>query len=348
MSETSEHMRGLLRNSMVLSACLFALNGCGGTEHDDPQHVGGGSSSGATANQAGGNGSAGAHAGRSGSAGGHAGTGNGVGGTSSVGGLGSSDCSGTFATPALGLTEDAKAKLASPALSPDALTLFYTRTLDDQIGFRTSTRASLTAVFPAGAAVPELDAACQAAEGRSVDLSADGLRAYVACYSATAEPVGTATLSVAVRASLGAPFALSGAKVQVGAGAAISKDELTLFTSSDINPGFKPPLLFQRASLADAFGAGAAIPGLEEVNLTAPDPAPDGTTLYGGLMGNVVVTTRASADAPFAAPSVLFAPADATQQLGAPEVSQDCRRLFFVRQTSANGLTTSELMEAHR
>ena len=137
-------------------------------------------------------------------------------------------------------------------------------------------------------------------------------------------------------------------KAQVGAGAAISKDELTLFTSSDVNPGFKPPRLFQRNSSAEPFGPGAAVPGLEDINLTAPDPAPDGSTLFGGLMGSVVVTMRSSVDAPFAAPTALFAPADATQQLGAPEISQDCRRLFFVRQTTANGLTTSELMEARR
>lgn len=329
----------------TLCASLVAASGCGGTEHNETQPTAGSNAAaaGASSGQAGQGGSAAP-------AGGHAG--NTVGGAAGAGTSGSgtqpADCSGTFGAPTPGLTEDAKAKLASPALSPDALTLFYTRTLDGQISFRVSTRANLTAVFPAGAAIPELDAACQAAEGRSVDLSADGLRAYIACYSATAEPVGAATLRVAERASLTAPFSVSGDKVQVGAGAAISKDELTLFTSSDVNPGFKPPRLFQRASLAEAFGVGAAIPGLEEVNLTAPDPAPDGTTLYGGLMGNVVVTTRAGASSAFAAPTVLFAPADATQQLGAPEVSQDCRRLFFVQQTSANGLTTSELMEARR
>lgn len=334
-----------LRALGTFCASLAALSGCGGTDHNEAEATAGSNTavSGASSSQAGQGGtdtSGGGQAGSSASGSASAGT--------SGGAAQPADCSGTFAAPAPGLTEDAKAKLASPALSPDALTLFYTRTLDGQITFRTSTRSSLTAVFPAGTAIPELDAACQAAEGRSVDLSADGLHAYVACYSATAEPVGSATLSVAERASLTAPFSVPGDKVQVGAGAAISKDELSLFTSSDVNPGFKPPRLFARTSVAEPFGAGAAIPGLEEINLTAPDPAPDGTTLYGGLMGNVVVTTRASASAPFAAPTVLFAPADATQQLGAPEVSQDCRRLFFVRQTSADGLTTSELMEARR
>lgn len=351
MSETSSTMHGLLRDWGVLSAWLFALSACGGTEHDDPQPTAGSAGSGSPANQAGSAGNdsaAGGQGGNANPAGGHAGSSSGAAGTPSTGGQGSSDCSGTFGTPAPGLTEEGNVKLASPALSPDALSIFYTRTSEGQIGFRMSTRANLTAVFPVGAPVPELDAACQAADARSVDLSADGLRAYVACYSATAEPVGAATLTVADRASLTAPFVLRGEKTQVGAGAAISRDELLLFTSSDVNPGFEPPRLFKRASSAEAFGPGAAIPGLEAINLTAPDPAPDGHTLFGGLMGSVVVTTRDSATAAFAAPTMLFTAENATQQLGAPEISQDCRRLFFVRQTSANGLTTSELMEARR
>jgi hypothetical protein len=344
VSETSSTMDARLRSWGALCLSLAASSACGGTEHNDardPEDAGG--SNGAVS------GMPGSQAGQAGNAslggGGSAGH---VGGSAGAAGSSPSDCTGTFATPAPGLTEDANAKLASPALSPDALTLFYTRTSGAQIGFRASARASRSAVFPAGAPVAELDAACKAEEARSVDLSADGLRAYIACYSATAEPLGAATLSIADRASLSAPFVLRDETLQVGPGAAISRDELSLFTSSDVNAGFKPPRLFQRTSTDEAFGAGAAIPGLENVNLTAPDPAPDGRTLFGGLMSNVVVSSRPSAAAPFPTPTVLFAPVDATQQLGAPEISQDCRSLFFVQQTSANGVTTSELMEARR
>lgn len=338
-----------LRTWGMLCVSLTTLSACGGTEHEGPEDPGseaGGSEAGGSSGSSGSSGSN-AQAGRAGSVS-QGGSTNPVGGSGGAPSLDPSDCSGTFSTPAPGLTEEASATLASPALSPDALTLFYTRISGGQIGFRASTRASRTSVFPAGSPVPELDAACQTDEGRTVDLSSDGLRAYVACYSATAEPLGAATLTVAERVSLTAPFALRSGTIQVGPGAAISKDELRLYTSSDVNAGFKPPRLFVRANTQEPFGAGTAIPGLEDVNLTAPDPAPDGLTLFGGLMSNVVVTTSASADAPFATPTVLFAPADATQQLGAPEISQDCRSLFFVRQTSANGLTTSVLMEARR
>jgi len=317
----------------------FLLAACGGTDNGSPAGAG---ASGA-ANQAGsaseaGNGTSTAGAGGSTSVAGSTGVAG-----SNHAGEGALDCSGAFGMPAEAMPRETGVALGSPTLSPDGLELIYARKPSGQIEFRRSLRTSTStsAAFPIGSPIPALDAACQPGDDRSVDLSRDGLRAYVACYAATGKPIGPATLHVAQRSAVGQDFTLLPGTSTVAPSAAISADELTLYTSSDVNPGLAPPRQYTRGALADAFGSAADIPGLETLNVSAPDPSPDGLSMYGGLNGEVVVSTRPSVGMPFSAPVTLLAPAAALEQLGAPELSHDCRSLYYLSQTS--GTTTNML-----
>lgn len=324
---------------LVLAALLGGLEGCGEAGEQAGPGAGAG---GATA---GSSGSGGQGAGGSGAGGGSAAGGAGA---TAQAGLGSIDCSGTFGTPVPILDEASDVLLSSPTLSPDALELIYVRGRGTQIEFHRSTRDSLVAPFPVGAPLPDLDAACQPGDARSADLSYDGLRAYVVCYSATAEPTGPGMLHVADRAGLAASFVFRSDSLRVGPSAAISRDELTLFSASDIDVGSAPPLQFTRSSLSATFGAGETISGLEGVFLSSPDPSPDGLSLYGGLLGDVVEARRSTASAAFGAPIVLYSRPSTNEQLGAPELSQDCRSLFYLHQTYEGGLLRSQLLMARR
>jgi hypothetical protein len=71
------------------------------------------------------------------------------------------------------------------------------------------------------------------------------------------------------------------------------------------------------------------VAGVESVLLVAPDLAPDGLTLYGAAGGNELgFVRRRSGAEPFADFEAI-----AVGQLtaaGAPEISADCRTLYFV------------------
>jgi len=257
----------------------------------------------------------------------------GGGGAAGGGGVGPINCGGDFGSPTVVLAPEPGVPLASPAVSPDTLELFYVRTSGADVGFRRSTRADVNSMFAAGVAVPELDAACAVGQTRTIGLSSDGLRAYVVCYDPDANPTGPGVLHVADRASVGASFELRASTTTVGPSAAISADELTLYTSSDVDAGGEPPRRYVRATRAAEFGGGEDIPGLGHVNLSAPDPSPDELELFGALASDIVVTTRATRDGDFGEPRIIQSHMDTTAVYGAPEISQDCRSLFFVKQT---------------
>lgn len=323
---------------------LSLLVGCGETGEKEPATAGaGGAASQAGTSPAGGNGTTAGGGGIPSVAGSNAAG-------SHQAGAGPLDCSGTFGTPEVALPRETGIVLGSPTLSPDGLELIYARKPQGQIEFRRSLRTSPQAAFPLGSPLPSLDAACQPEEDRSVDLSRDGLRAYVACYSATETPVGPATLHVAERASLAQDFTMRPGSSMIGPSAAISADELTLYSASNLDPGTYPSRQYTRRTPSDAFGDAADIPGLELVNITAPEPSPDGLSLYAGLRGELVVSTRPSLDQPFVAPTVLFSPAASVEQLGAPEVAHDCRSLYYLSQTSdvTTAMVSSVLMVVRR
>lgn len=249
------------------------------------------------------------------------------------------------------MVAEGNVRLGSPTFSPDGLELIYSRDgLDGTpITFRRSTRAGVDEPFPVGAPLVSLDAACPPEESRSIDLSPDGLRAYLVCYNDEVSPVGPGTLHIAERPSLTGEFVLRPETREVGPSAAISADELTLYTSSDVDLGGFPPRQYQRTSVSEMFGASSDIPGLETAALVAPDISPDGLSLYGGD-GGVQVAVRSSKDAPFGAPTLLYMGGTQREALGAPEMSRDCRTLFYIQQLSVDTGTgvNATLMMARR
>lgn len=260
--------------------------------------------------------------------------GDGAGGTSGTAGSGGAppgfDCSGTFAGTGVVLQAPSGATLSSPVLSSDERELFYVQYDEPYAGhFRRSTRASRAGRFPDGSVVPELDAACAARDYRSLDVSLDGLRAYIVCFASL--DGGTAgDLRVAERRSPGEPFVLrTDALGWVGASPALSRDERRLYSSSPEGEG-EAPRVYTRATRDGAFVAEAFIPGLAGTEMAAPEPSPDELTLFGAESASIVAASRATADSAFGAPVPILSPPNGTWLLGAPELSADCRSLYYV------------------
>jgi hypothetical protein len=237
--------------------------------------------------------------------------------------------------------------LTSPALSPDELEVFYGQTEGAVWQFRRSVRDSFDAPFPAGEVMAKLETSCGAFNGTqrlSIDLSADGLTAYLMCSSLPPWSP-SAYVRVARRSRIGAAFAVDPQDYgQAGPDFSISADELAGYSSPIIYPMPPPtpaplyaaPLLFTRPTKSATFGtipgAGSPVPGLETVTLGMPDPSPDGLWLFGKSDAHIVVAGRERLDAPFGAPSVVLA---GDLQVGLslmdPEVSRDCRRLYYLQ-----------------
>jgi hypothetical protein len=215
----------------------------------------------------------------------------------------------------------------SPAVSPDELELFYSTTDGVVAHIRRSVRASKGDVFPEGPPVPELDAACtDVASDRHMDLSADGLRAYIVCV--TEPTVTSGPLRVARRSSTGSPFMLDTTTYgTVGPSVSIAKDELVAYSTTLTRPG--PPLMFTRNDTSSPFATGTSIPGLEDVDLSTIEPSPDGLSLYGNLDQAIQIATRATPSGPYGATTIAVAPA-MDHVIGAPELSRDCRSLYYV------------------
>lgn len=299
--------------------------GCGGEGTESAMGGSAGSSNGgsqAGSGGAAGGGGASADAGRAGQA-----TDGGSGGKGGGAGL---DCSGSFGAPKTLLSVPSGDELASVSVSPDELEAFYTLThADGSVTFQRSRRASKDAVFPAGSSVPELDALCNPTDLRGLDLSPDGLRAYAVCIPAAVLPF-VGALHLLKRESLSSPFVADAMTFgSVGSSPAISHDELTLYTSSDYNPGTDPSRRYTRANVQAAFGKSETIAGLETDITTAPDPAPDDLALFMGRASALVMATRTTSADPFGAPTTLVPRTDLTA-FGSPDISQDCRSLYFV------------------
>ncbi len=276
-------------------------------------------------------------------AGGTASAGRASGGTASGGAAAAAplDCTGDFGSPTNAIAEVDGIQIASPTLSPDQRELIYTR-IDYGTTLWTfvhALRGSSSEAFSPATALPELDAACQTAENRSIDLSSDGLRAYIDCYS---ETPGSATLHVADRASLQASFVVRATSQPIGgSSAAISTDELTLYSNDDTPVGVSP-LRYQRATTNDDFGPAQPISELAGVSVFSVDPSPDGLALYAGVTSSLGVVRRSSVTEKYGLPTVLVAqqtvigPPRKDYVYGAPELSHDCRSLYFVQQDTAS------------
>jgi hypothetical protein len=267
--------------------------------------------------------------------GGGAGTGGGAGsggngGSAASGGSGGSsggtlNCEGAFGLPRL-LLDAGTQHLASPTLPGDELELFYVTYDPDGTNrrIRRSTRASRTETFPLGSEVAELNALCtDPAERAAIDITADALRAYVSCAD-----TALGRMLLAQRTSKTAPFlAVGSVSTEIGGSAAVNATELAVY-STGASAGTTTPLVATRGSTAEPFGTPAPVPGLTGIDLVAPDPSPDELWLFGGFQGRQLsVAHRNTTSEPFGAPVDITVPLFAS---GAPHVSVDCRRVYFI------------------
>ncbi|HWP05707.1 MAG TPA: hypothetical protein VNN72_08195 [Polyangiaceae bacterium] len=291
--------------------------------------AGGTAGSGGRAGDSGGN-ATGGISGNAGAAGESAG-GSGGGSAGRGGSPASVDCSGTFGEPRLVFEPHAQ-QLFSPTLTADELELIYAVGDGSNLEYFHSKRSSKAEDFEPGPGepLPELDAACVTTDSRTIDLTSDGLRAYLVCYGS--DNPESHTLRVAARPTLGAPFVLDPKSYgSVGPSAGIAPDELTLYSSA-VRPGQDPALAFERASTSEPFGDGMPIPGLEEVLLLTPDVSADGLSLFGSVDGAIVVATRSTTHDAFSIADPIIAPPDSGEWISAT-ISEDCRSLYAVRQT---------------
>lgn len=238
------------------------------------------------------------------------------------------DCSGTFGD-ANAVFQDGP-RVTTPTLTADELLLFYARGASGEERFHVSTRASRTEAFPPGVSVPELDAACQPTDDRSIDISNDGLTAYVSCY-ATGTLGEPTTLYALARSSRTEAFGSASEVGSMTPSSSIEDDGLSAVWSGEDTPSTR---LATRTSTTESFGNDSELLGLESTNVYAPDLAPDGLAIYGGIDTaegrSLAVATRSNRDEPFGAPAVFTALIDGLPNSGAPELSADCRSLYFV------------------
>lgn len=241
------------------------------------------------------------------------------------------DCRGALQNRTIELLAPPEATLASPTAAPGELELFYVQYDQPYEGhFRRALRPDRNTEFTNTESLPELDAACARPDYRSIELSPDGLRAYVLCF-ATLDDGADGVLRVADRARAGERFTLRATEYgRVGASPAVTPDELTLYTSYPAGAGEGPPFTYTRASTDEPFSAGTPAPGLEGSEMASPDPSPDGLSLFGGVSTSITLATRARVTDEFGAPIPVLSPADGTQLLGAPDLTANCRSLYFV------------------
>jgi hypothetical protein len=109
-----------------------------------------------------------------------------------------------------------------------------------------------------------------------------------------------------------------------------------------------PPRQYTRSTTTGTFANGAAIPGLESVNLGTPFLASDGVTMFGASGNDVVAATRSGAGQPFGAPASVLAGMANAYSFKFPEASFDCRTMYFVRIDSSSGSNTYTLEMAKR
>lgn len=363
-------LRALERATLI--GVVWATSACGNSEKDPPGSSGnggtgnpggsGGSESGAagTGGASGSGASNGGTAGSSSAGAGAAGTsgmgpsggatgGGGVGGD--AGASGDGGCAGEFGEERVIIEAAEDIVLSSPTVPGDELELFFVRR-DVNMGARqvfVAERADKDASFGEPSPVSELDEACAAGDEWSLSITPDGLRVYIGCY--TGSGMGTpGPLHLARRSSRSTPFVLEDMSYgTVGNGVVVTADELTALSSAEFdNAGRAPPVEYRRSSLDEAFGASRTIDGLEEVFITAPHLAPDGTTLFGALRPDLVMTSRSDLAAPFDEPVVLFPGEGSTVVYGSPEISADCRTLYFLRADLGGSLPEISLKATSR
>jgi hypothetical protein len=356
-------MRSLRRGAVM--ATLGALCACTGSSTGQPAGgnpgtgagqssggTGGSSTGGAPGVTGGAGGTGGQTSGSGGSTGGVAGAGaGGAAGGSQGGAPGTVDCTGAFAPEQVIVASSKSVILSSPTVPQDELELFFVRhDMNSGGGAPTimrAQRATRDAGFGTPAAVAEVASICSSSQERGISITPDGLRLYVDCYTGTTTYT-PGPLKLARRATRDAAFTIdSGTYGTIGPQVDVTGDELTAYTSSEMNNA-SPPRQYTRSSTTDAFANGQDIPGLQAVNLGTPFLASDGLTIYGALDVNVVSITRPAPGQPFVTPVPVLTGLSNATSFKFPEVSFDCRTIYFVRIDTSSGTSTYTLEMAKR
>lgn len=254
--------------------------------------------------------------------------------TAATSGGPSSDCSGAFGEPTLLFTAEVTAP-QSFSLTPDELELYYINYPEDVRFIERRVRSSRSSSFGPGEAVPELLDVCPSVNAvfgvGTVDLSPDGLTAYISCEENVDLPT---TLVSATRPALGAPFTPDLASIGTVGASFATADGLEGFSNT---PGALDQLdRHRRTSLTAPFGQAERLP----IALRGPDPSNDGLWLFGSVPVEGSETqdyhlgsaARADLTSAFGEPTIegLPAPPAGFSDL-TPTISADCRSLYFLR-----------------
>jgi hypothetical protein len=346
--------RVLLPVLAVLAASVAAA--CGDdTAGDDG--AGGGATSGATTTASTGASSAStadvATASGSGSGAGGGASGSGGDDPSGAGGGGGGgapvDCAGDFVGPPEVMLEldrdDTPGSIAVSRGERELHLVVYGGYAEEGVFMRT-VRASIDDPFPPPVVADDLEELCGADEDRFLDVSEDGLRAYVTCApfqpksnDAVVCPDGGCEILLAERVGPVAPFELVGVVGRAGFHPSVRADELEVVTNGyTIGVGVAPQVA-RRRSVDEDFDAAevVAVPldGLQAV--TGATISPDGLELYAFARpddGEAGLSrfTRPTADDAFGdrEPIDLW-PLKLEIAVGAPDLTPDCRALYLVR-----------------
>lgn len=254
--------------------------------------------------------------------------------SASTTGAPSGECNGAFGEPVVLFT----AEMSIPqsfTITPDELELYYVNDLDGERIIERRVRSSRTTGFGPGEPVSELLDVCPSVNAAfavgTVDLSPDGLVAYIACEEDVTLPT---TLVTARRTSLGGAFTPDPTPLGMVGASFATADGLEGFSNT---PAELAGLdRHQRASLAVPFGTAERL----SIQLRGPDPSNDGLWLFGSVaVGGgtseeyqLAAAARSDLASPFGEPSAEGFP---TPPAGfsdyTPTISADCRSLYFLR-----------------
>jgi hypothetical protein len=316
---------GAWRYALVAGA-LACTAGCGGES----------AGTNAANNQSGGSSGSGGSAGSAASGGsGATGAAGATGGSAGAGG-GEARCEGDWGEPRVVLEHTDGLSISSLSITEDEKVLYFTKSggTVEPARVHVAKRDSVDEPFGIERPVDELNAICAPPQMALLDVTHDGLDAFVACSMeglACAEQ--PCSIYHASRSSTADPFVSKG-EVATGLGTspAISPDRLRIYTAGK-NPilGGEPPLFADRATVNDRFGTAQPIPGTDSwsIALLAPELSVDGLELYGhepDTAADLLWSRRKSASDPFPAPSVLVS---ATIAAGSADLTSDCHGVYY-------------------
>jgi hypothetical protein len=217
------------------------------------------------------------------------------------------------------------------------LTFVAVDTWTGQSAIVRASRQSVSEPFSEPEPVPELTAGCAVDQDAFVDVSEDGLRAYVSCvdkgsiFGPSKCPRGGCAIQVFDRNELAAPFVPRGVIGAAGSHPSLTPDELVVVTNGmQIDVGVAP-LVATRPTLSADFGQAEplAVPSAPGVFTTGATLSPDLLELYAYRGQGLGRATRAAEDDSFGE----FEPIDLWPPgltVGAPDLTPDCRALYVV------------------